>query len=258
MNRPTRSTNRTAGTGMRGFTLVEMAVVVVLMALLVGSILVPLGTQVEQRRLAEAQRTLGDIREALIGYALAQTSAHLPCPDTDNDGIENRIAGSGACVAVEGNLPWVTLGVPSVDPWGWRYRYRVTAAFAQGPPGATFGLATTGDLQVCSATPATPPNCAAGQALTVVPPTLNSPVALVLSHGANGLGAVNPATGAQNFPAGRPLGADEADNADAANGRFVDRAPRPAEAAGGEYDDVVMWLSPHVLKTRAVAAGKLP
>ena len=65
------------GAGMlpKGFTLVEMAVVVVVMALILGSILVPLSTQVEQRQVVDTQRVLEDIKEALIGYALAASIA---------------------------------------------------------------------------------------------------------------------------------------------------------------------------------------
>ena len=91
--------------GYAGFTLIEMAVVIFVMALILGSILVPLSTQVEQRQLADARRQLDEIKEALMGYASAQTAPHLPCPDktaaagagTPNDGIEDVDA--GACVA---------------------------------------------------------------------------------------------------------------------------------------------------------------
>jgi len=247
----------------RGFTLVEMAVVVVIMALILGSILVPLSTQVEQRQVIDTQRQLEEIKEALIGYALAQTPPHLPCPDktsalgpagTANDGVEDRNA--GVCVNLEGNVPWATLGLGSSDPWGNRYRYRVTAAFAtQTPP--TFSLATQGDILVCPDSTL----CGAGQALTVLPPSDNSPVALILSHGPNGWGAISAATANVNTkPAPPALGNDESENTDGDDAKFVSRVPVSDDGSNPspEFDDIVVWLSPHTLKHRLVAAGKLP
>ena len=251
--------------GFRGFTLVEMAVVVVVMALILGSILVPLSTQVEQRQVVDTQRILEDIKEALIGYAMTQAAPHLPCPDktttagagTANDGVEDRDLATGQCVSVEGNVPWASLGLGAVDPWGNRYRYRVTQAFAQRAPAATFGLATQGDILVCPASTL----CGAGQALTLLPPSDNSPVALIMSHGPNGWGAINASTSGVNT---KPVGASALGNDEAANingdatfvshARITDDGLNPSS----EFDDILLWLSPHTLKHRLVAAGKLP
>jgi type II secretory pathway pseudopilin PulG len=43
---------------MGGFTLVELAVVVLVVTLLLGSLLIPLATQVEQRNVSETQKRL--------------------------------------------------------------------------------------------------------------------------------------------------------------------------------------------------------
>jgi len=260
-----RSAGLRSGAGYAGFTLIEMAVVIFIMALILGSILVPLSTQVEQRQLADARRQLDEIKEALIGYASAQIVPHLPCPDktsaagagTPNDGIEDVDA--GACVANEGNVPWVTLGLPAVDPWGNRYRYRVSPEFAQRAPAATLSLSTRGALRICSAS-----TCAAGEAITQVPPSLNAAVAVILSHGPNGWGAINADTNALVLPPGCAAvpGCAAISDHEIANGNsdiiFVSRPPSPATSTAGEFDDIVIWLSPHVLKQRLVAAGKLP
>jgi prepilin-type N-terminal cleavage/methylation domain-containing protein len=251
--------------GHGGFTLIEMAVVIFVMALILGSILVPLSTQVEQRQLADARRQLEEIKEALIGYASAQLAPHLPCPDktaalgagSPNDGAED-VEADGRCAAPEGNVPWVTLGLPSVDPWGNRYRYRVSPAFAQRAPVA-LTLSTPGTLQVCSGRA-----CASGEAITQVPPSLNAAVAVILSHGPNGWGAINAGTNARVLPPGCAAvsGCAAMSDHEIANGDgdhiFVSRAPSPPASAAGEFDDIVIWLSPHVLKQRLVAAGKLP
>ncbi|RPI46687.1 MAG: type II secretion system protein [Betaproteobacteria bacterium] len=250
-----------------GFTLIEMAVVIFVMALILGSILVPLSTQVEQRQTTDTLRQLEEIKEALVGFAVAQTAVRLPCPDktvatgagTPNDGVEDVDAGTGTCVREEGNVPWVSLGLPAVDPWGNRYRYRVSPAFAQLAPASPFGFATQGTLRVCSAS-----TCAVGEAVTEVPPSLNAAVAVLLSHGPNGWGAISAGTNALVLPPGcaTAAGCAAISNNEIANAddtiAFVSRPPSPSASAVGEFDDIVIWLSPHVLKQRLVAAGKLP
>jgi len=209
--------------------------------LLVGSLLVPLTTQVEQRQIGETQKTLEDIKEALIGYAL--NKGFLPCPDTDNDGIVNPQNESGNCTSSEGNLPWATLGIGQSDVWGNRLHYRVDPNFAQNTP---IKLDSPADLQVCtSATCATRlTSSTAGNGAAVV----------ILSHGKNGRGAINSQTGVAN-PA--PSSADELENTNG-NTTFVSRTPSTADAAVGEFDDIVSWLSKYLVFNRMVSAGKLP
>jgi len=252
-------------THQHGLTLIELAVAIVVLGLILGSIVTPLATQIEQRRIADARRQLDHIKEALIGFALAQPKPHLPCPDRmsggaspnfANDGIED-VTG-GVCDVAEGNLPWATLGLGAADPWGNRYRYRITPTFARRAPGATFTLASQGDLLVCSVVG----SCGPGQALTVLPPSDNSPVAVILSHGANGWGAINATTSRVNTKPGAPApGVDEAANYNG-DTMFVSRAQTADDGSNPmvsrEFDDIVVWLSPHTLKHRLVAAGKLP
>ncbi len=67
--------------GGDGFTLVEMAVVLVIIGLLLGGLLIPLSTQMENDKRKETQATLAAIREALIGYAVINGSLR-PAPAT--------------------------------------------------------------------------------------------------------------------------------------------------------------------------------
>ena len=234
-----------------GFTLIEVAVVLFIIVLVLGSILVPLATQVEQRQISDTEKTLAEIRESLIGFAVA--NGYLPCPDkatalagggTANDGVED-VTVAGACVATsEGNLPWVTLGVGSNDVWGNRFRYQVTAAFASRAPGSTFTLTSAGTITVCSGT-----GCGVTARYTT------DAVAIVISLGKNGLGAINANTATAN-PA-PPVASDENENVTGPS-QFMSRTRTSADSAAGEFDDVVVWLSRHVLLNRMVAAGKLP
>ncbi|MFN7087124.1 MAG: type II secretion system protein [Burkholderiales bacterium] len=230
----------------RGFTLIELAVAIFVVTLLLGSILVPLATQVEQKQISDTQKTLEEIKETLIGHAIAY--GYLPCPDTDNDGLENVNAGSGQCSSIvssiaAGNLPWQTLGVASADIWGNRFGYVMREEYARRAPAVSFGLNTTApNVRVC------PAAAACGTSLT------SSAVAAVLSFGKNGYGATNGSTGASNP---NPASADELENVNG-DRTLVSRVITPATAPAGEFDDIVIWLPRYILLNRMVSAGKLP
>jgi len=224
--------SRAAPRKSAGFTLIELAVTLFIVTLILASLLAPLGAQVDQRKNSEAQKALDQISEALLGYALSQTPPRLPCPDTNNDGIEDAGCPIAVNLSTEGNVPWVTLGTPPTDPWGQRYRYRVSGPYTDTAAGFTLAVAPTlgtpGDLRVC-ATAA----CAATVATTVP--------AVIWSRGPNGAqGAVGP---------------DEVANNN--NDRdFVSRIY--STIAGDEFDDLVTWLSKPILLNRMVMAQKLP
>lgn len=143
-----------------GFTLVEMAVVLVIVGLLLGGLLVPLGTQMENDRRKETAATLDAIREALIGFAVIN-DARLPCTDTNADGREDCPS------SAMGGLPYADLGVSATDAWGNPWRYAVTGVFT-----STFTLATAGTLNVASSN-----GCAPGTLLAANVP------AVVISEG---------------------------------------------------------------------------
>jgi prepilin-type N-terminal cleavage/methylation domain-containing protein len=256
----------------RGFTLIEIALAIFIISILLGSILIPLTTRVEQRQVSETQKMLEDIKEALIGHAVA--NGRLPCPDrttvggggandTANDGVEDYDATTGLCLGTlsgsavppllastrrtVGNVPWVTLGFGASDPWGNRFRYAVDLEFSarSGTTGFLFTLASAADLGVCTSAACTSrlTSATAGEAA----------VAVILSHGKNGRSAINSLTGAANAAA---TSADELDNVNPPT--FTSRTITPLGAAAGEFDDIVTWLSKYSLFNRMVAAGKLP
>ena len=238
-----------------GFTLVEMAIVLAILALFIGTGLSLLSAELEQRHVEDTNERLRDAREMLLGYALAHYAIndgrpYLPCPDARpgtsvsagniaNDGQEDRNAATGACDIQEGNLPWVTLGlVPQSDAWANRLRYRVSASFSNRSAGMK--LTYSGDINVLDA-------ASGGNSIA-----LNVP-AIILSHGKNGMGAINTAGHANPLP----TGANETANADITVD-FVSRVPTSSGVAGGYFDDQILWLSQYVLFNRMVLAGRLP
>ena len=240
-----------------GFTLIEIAVSLFILTLVISALLGPMAVQIEERQVREAERTMNEMLEALMGYAITQTVPHLPCPDrtsggagtandTANDGIEDYVIATGVCQVSDGNIPWATLGVSATDAWGNRFRYLVTPAFSNRVTAMT--LSSAGTLKVCASAP-TSATC--GGTTYVAD---NVP-AVILSHGKNGYGAMNGSNNIQISTTG--ASGHETENA---GGTYADSvvSKTRSDAAGQEFDDIVVWLSPNVLFNRLVTANKLP
>jgi len=227
-----------------GFSLVEIAIVLVIVGLMIGGLLTPLTVQMEQRRVADTRRMLDEARDALVGYAVRH--GHLPCPAISAaNGEEDR--GGHRCTDErrDGFLPWATLGLPKLDAWNHLYRYSVTPVFADS--GQRFKLITPRDITIHTRD--------ATGALAHATPAQDVP-AVVLSHGANGAGAYSELGVAVASPAGG--NDDERANAHS-DVHFVARQHGGNRGQqGGEFDDIVTWVSPNILFNRMVAAQVLP
>lgn len=237
---------------IRGFSLLELVIVLLILGLLLAGALGPLSTKYEQRQREQTQASLELIRESLIGHAL--TTGRLPCPDTNGDGEENLLGtdGNRTCAVVTnfvsaGNVPWLTLGVPQFDEWREGFVYVVTSDFAdeisganQSPAPNACGTATLGvSFELCSVGQLNVVSAATGgtEVVKEIP-------ALVLStgnHGTSSLASEQSADEQENF-----------NNDDT----FVYRDL--SMQTGEEFDDLMVWISPNVLKYRMVQAGRLP
>lgn len=260
-----------------GFTLIELTIVMLVAALILGGMTLSLTTlrEVSQRR--DTERQLSEIRDALQGFVII--NGRLPCPasarsygmesfcNVDTEECNELFTGEpqthGRCAHYFGGfLPGVALGLPGLsangfllDAWGTpsnQIRYAVAnatigstnhaATTANGIRSATLSeLAATSKkklLAVCSSTIGiNGVNCGSTNKLT------DSALAVIFSLGRH------------SSTAG--IGTDEAENLDG-DALFISHPPSASESEGGEFDDIVTWISTNTLLNRMVSAGRLP
>lgn len=266
-----------------GFTLVEMAIVLVIFGLVLSALLLPLRAQREQAAQAQTINTLDNAKQAVLGYA--QSKGHLPCPATndgtgvfpDGQALTNPI-NDGVCKRRVGFLPATTLGIQpvnsqgfAVDAWNNPIRYAVTQV--DNPNGVDspdlpmgYGtknvpdFTTSSELQdigisrtnppVSNKTPALNPDLkvSCGSVLT----TECTPANYLISNAV----AVIYSTGANGGLLDSEVGIDEVVNKNATT-LFYSRVQTAKGSVTGEFDDLVTWISPYVLYNTMIQAGQL-
>ncbi|MDD4977496.1 MAG: prepilin-type N-terminal cleavage/methylation domain-containing protein [Gallionella sp.] len=244
-----------------GFTLIEIAMVLMIVALVLGGLLPTISSQIEQKQINDTRRQLDEIKDALIGYAVA--NGRLPCPATAASNGEEKPVGGGNCSNFyNGYVPAATLGFSGtvnnqgllIDSWGNPIRYVVTT-WDKATPNVNNvftsinGMSTVGitslapTLLVCATVSSSNNSCSvANSALTP-----NGVPAIIFSTGKNG-SSTPPNTNK-----------DELANALTSNNPiFVNHPYAPSSAANGEFDDIMIWVSTNVLVNRMISAGQLP
>jgi prepilin-type N-terminal cleavage/methylation domain-containing protein len=156
-----------------GFTLVELAIALLIIGVLLGSLLAPLSTQVQLERTKSTRLVLDKVKDALMGFAISN-NGRIPCSDTDGDGMENK-----PCASTEGELPYATLGLGQKDAWTHRLRYRPDASVVVTP----VSTSTLSNLRIVDSTNT-----------NLTDTAINSPVLAVIFS----VGADNVANGDNN------------------------------------------------------------
>ena len=230
-----------------GFTLVELSIVLVIIALLAGGLLLSVGAQQEQAARSITEKRIADTIDALIGYAAA--NGRLPCPAAPaTTGVEAPPGGGNCTNDWDGFVPARTLsrGPTDIngyllDAWDNPIRYAITNANADSFSTVN-GMKTnwagglTPDLRVCN----TGVGIAGGNCANAAATLTDTAVAVVFSRGKNGGAA--------------PASTDETANGNA-DRVFVAHTPT---TGANEFDDIIAWLSPNILYNRLIAAGRLP
>jgi len=281
-------------TRLKGFTLVEMAIVLVIVGLILGGIMLPLTVQMEQHNVTATRTTIANVQEALIGYAMA--NGRFPCPAVAGaTGVEAFAAGgtatNGNCANFvnAGFVPGVTLGISPTNANGyvldgWNNPIRYAIAPITDDAAATYVFTKLNGMKNAYAAGCGAGNCGmswiAGRDVSntgaPVPALVVNQTLLSICASATGItnGTCNAtpivsqvnkiSTSAvfvvyslgKNFATGG-VGADEVANLDN-DTAFIDHTPTPSGAANGEYDDIMSWVSTNTVFSRMVQAGQLP
>jgi len=287
----------TKGRLSRGFTLVEIAIVLLIVTILVGYTVAMLTMQQELKQYRQAQKEMDQITEALLAFA--QIEGYLPCPAWADDLVSPTVSSNGLecrdddgtagnCDSVPGDastdscdvwfgyVPGKTLGLvgrysPSgllLDPWGAPYRYQVSDQDVGG--GASIGedFVFRGDMKnegianlvpdlVVCSTDPSPGSSGNDDQCASVATTI--------------IGAGNTANcsdvGVNCAPAVvLSTGKDKSGNSSAFS--WIQRENLDADrafvlatintTAGAEFDDLVRWIAPNVLYSRMIESGRLP
>lgn len=226
----------------KGFSLLELAIALVILSLMMGWLMTPLRVQQSLQKYQQTEQRLQMAQQGLLGHAVIYH--YLPCPDTDSppDGWENVLPNQ-SCTSVEGMLPWMQLGLVATDAWGRYFRYRVDSTFSHHAQWFSVAAAeNASNIQVVGDSGAT----------TSSP---SRPAAIVLSHGENGLGGIQSVSGGQSHAMTAPVHPDEQENADG-DLTFVDKAQQ--QSGNAVFDDRLIMLSPKVLIQQMVQAQRLP
>ena len=279
----------------RGFTLVEIAIVLLVVTILLGYTVALYPRQQELKQYNAVEKEMDRILEAVVGFA--QVNGRLPCPSLPNSvGIEDYdLVNDDGCDNFGGFVPVNTLGLTGrinadfllLDPWGNPYRYYVSDADfdANGlsdftTPGEmrNIGLVDSdndgfldldGQYQICDDNGADISDTCNG-AVTVFgnpaggPPYAGAPF-VVLSQGRN-WNEVAPVNDELENIGGSLTNTDLAMGLGPSGNEYLLKnvagpqttfIRRPTGFAD-DFDDVVRWVSPHILFSKMIEAGQLP
>ena len=137
-----RGSLRSEGGGRAGFTIIELAIVVVVAGLLLVPLLRIAGSSIISTRLKETQSRLDTARDALVAFA-AVNGGCLPfasdfeggLPDTDASGAQSTPdTGDRSSNQNAGDLPWADLGLTNafIDGDNLRIQYYVATPYTDG------------------------------------------------------------------------------------------------------------------------------
>jgi len=280
-----------------GFTLVEIAIVLLIVTILLGYTVALFPRQQELKQYRDVDRKMDEVIAAIVGFA--QINGRLPCPAIPNSaGVEDG-GGVAECNNFGGFVPVNTLGLTGrlnadsllLDPWGNPYRYYVSSSdFDDGGGVGDFvvngemqqvGLVSTvapyldldGQFIICNTEDLTPMNDICdfpavevfGNALGAGGPYAGAPFVLI-SHG-------------KNWNEGAAVGDELINMGDTLTTAFAPPIPNgPAGSAyllkdesvgetafvrritgfADDFDDVVKWVSPNILYSKMIEAGQLP
>ena len=257
----------------QGFTLIEIAIVLIIITLISGGLISFFNIQLTNQRITSTKANEAAIKIALTNF-VAQNN-RLPCPAIPN--LAPGAAGYGreapatasACtgltpngVVVTGIVPWISLGISSdaaSDGYYHRFTYQVVLAATSTSLTPQTVSAISGAISLHSSGPGVlgePPTVPGGNQINDCGSTgtgLPNPcaaVAILVSHGRNGYGAYSD----QGIQQTAAIGPDEQENTNG-DSRFV--AKDFSDSPTNPFDDIVLALTPNDLLTPLIQGGVL-
>lgn len=255
-----------------GFTLIELAMIMVIIGLMLGAMTTPLTQQIKASKTKSTQAQLEQIHEALLAFAAI--NGRLPCPTLPGqNGLELEPSGPAGSMqdcrgpsgsVQHGFIPAVTLQLNGrvndqglfLDGWNQPIRYSVANSDGGGSSRWDFmvsgeilqvaaaDLLANNPIIVCDTSSSSSNSCSgsSNQIMSRIP-------ALFYSTGPNH----------QQTPS-----SDEAENIGgnlsgisvANDNVFVSKGY--SEQTGKAFDDLIMWVSPHSIYLKMVDAGFTP
>jgi prepilin-type N-terminal cleavage/methylation domain-containing protein len=209
----------------QGFSLVEMAIVLIIFGHFLSATLIPLSAQRDLSDYRTARSDLDQIKEALLGYLISKGS--LRCSDTIGKGAADNSCSAGAIV--QGDIPWTGLGVSRLESWGQPYRYCVDKNFVSP---SVILLSSSGSIYLYSSS-------------NLIQKIASNLPTVVHGSGKNG-GIQSPPSTLADELKNTAIGPNELDNT------FV------TNEITSDFDDLVVWVPSSILFSRMVSAQKLP
>jgi type II secretory pathway pseudopilin PulG len=258
---------------LAGFSLVEMAIVILIAGIMMGAGLSLLAVKQEAAKWDATQKHQEVIKQALINYL--GKNKRLPCPvdpASPITGIEGRSATVALppCISYSGVVPYAELGLEravALDGYENFIDYVVSPPTVPPPSAPPFNAwlyayntapASCIPASSCLNTPSTTfwPSNTAGSLTANGNSTTSGVVVALISHGKNGFGAVNIKGGKNDSST---AGTDEAQNINPISGALsntvVKRDASDSTTGNGAFDDIVMILSVNDLTGPLIANG---
>ncbi len=233
-----------------GFTLIEIAIVLIIVSILLGYTLAMFPIQQELKQYRSADAEMDEIINELIAFA--QVNGRLPCPDSTGDGIENPAVVGTACTSWSGNVPGKTLAMDGnyslggvlQDTWSTPYIYQVTSINNESN-GGDFIIA--GDMRAAGIS-SLAPNLEICNVELAAPTVADTVCDSDATTAADGVVAIIVSQGKDR---GKVTSETQTENSD--GDRVYIKSPHSTE-----YDDIVKWLSLNKLISKMIEADQLP
>lgn len=256
----------------RGFTLIEMAIVLVVIGLILSGGLLAVSPVLLNSKINETKATMERIETALVLYGIQ--NGCLPCPangaiatGATNFGEARHSAGyyttgctplvTNTCVVTDGVVPWRNLGLSEADitdAWNNRIRYQLSSGTTSACTDGGDVSTRNNDLQFTDGfeRDGSVTSCYPYGAITLQDTASNTIIAggasegaaiVLISHGPDGDGGFAAGTGTQkSATSGSTTQAENTDN----DTTFVQDDPITVEGST-YFDDIVRWRTAPML-----------